>query len=94
MINYIPNEEEDDNIYWGKHFNATKLININSTMNISSHGVQVNDVFQDHPQYYVVMPTTIATIEQGIATIPINVVLNIDKSILEVEVETKNFLNT
>jgi hypothetical protein len=39
------------------------------------------------------MPTTIATIEQGIATIPINVVVNIDKSMLEVEVETKN-LNT
>ncbi len=93
MIDYIPNEEENDNIQWGKHFNATKLININPTMDISSHGVQVNDVFQDHLQYYVFMPTTIATIEQGIATIPINVVVNIDKSMLEVEVETKN-LNT
>jgi hypothetical protein len=37
------------------------------------------------------MPTTIATIEQGIATNPIIVVMNIDKSMLEVEVETKNF---
>ncbi len=37
------------------------------------------------------MLTTIATIKQGIATISINVVVNIDKSMLEVEVETKNF---
>jgi hypothetical protein len=37
------------------------------------------------------MPTTIATMEQGIATNPINVTVNIDKSMLEVEVKTKNF---
>jgi hypothetical protein len=37
------------------------------------------------------MPTTIATIEQGIAPNPINVVVNINKFMLEVEVETKNF---
>ncbi len=37
------------------------------------------------------MLTTIATIEQGIAPNPINVVVNINKYMLEVEVQTKNF---
>jgi len=37
------------------------------------------------------MLTTIATIEQGIAPNPINVVVNINKYMLEVEVQIKNF---
>jgi hypothetical protein len=60
-------------------------------MEILNHGMHVDDVSQDHPKYYVNMPMTIASMEQGVATNPTNVFMNMNKSTLDVEIEIKNF---
>jgi hypothetical protein len=69
----------------------TKLINITTTMDILNHGMHVDDVSQDHPKYYVDMPMTIASMEQGVSRNPTNMFMNINKSTLDVEIATKNF---
>lgn len=47
-------------------------------MDILNHRMHVDDVSQNHPKYYVDMPMTIASMEQGVATNPTNVFMNIN----------------
>lgn len=76
---------------WQNIMGKTKLINTTTTMDILNHGMHVDDAFQDHPKYYVDMPMTIASMDQGVATNPTNVFMNINKFTLDVKIETKNF---
>jgi hypothetical protein len=57
-------------------------------MDNTSHALEVNDVFQSHPRYYVNRLSNPITINQDVATNFVTLVVNLNEVALEVKVET------
>lgn len=56
-----------------------------------NHASKVNDVYQNHPKYYVNRLSNPITINQDVATNFVALVVNLNEVALEVKVETMNF---
>lgn len=94
-VNSISNEEENDEMQWGRHFVTIELINIATIINTIGHESLVDDVIKGEVRYYVVMFTKSAIVDQELATnSSLASVVNKYKFLMKMGVETKTFKHT